>query len=301
VTPRIELIKTFLLKDFPSGSSINYRKRNFYVIGDDATHILVLDSQYQKIDSFHLFDYSEKRIPKEDKTDLEGSVVLPVNGTDHLLIVGSASRKNRKRIILIPFSETGLNTHSQNSSFYKTKTFIKRIKAQGIEEVNLEAVCLLGNQLILGNRGNRSTQENHLIITDPDFWEHQEEATLVIRKLIIPETQPKEVLGLSELCYIRESDLLLITLASEETDNSYDDGEIGNSYLGWIQNASTKLQNEEVSIDALHSLADVDPVFATEKIEGVCVETITSSGATLHLISDNDSGESRLFQLKMTW
>jgi hypothetical protein len=49
------------------------------------------------------------------------------------------------------------------------------------------------------------------------------------------------------------------------------------------------------------SLADVDPVFKKEKIEGVCVESVSGTGITLHLISDNDAGESRLFKIKMSW
>lgn len=301
MTPKVQLLKSFLLHEFPSGSSINHRNGRFYVIGDDATHILVLDSSYQKIDSIHLFDYTEKRIPKADKTDLEGSVVLPVNGEDHLLLVGSASRKNRKRIILIPFTNSGLNINSQNSSFHKTKTFIKRIKAHDIEEINLEAVCLLGKHLILGNRGNRSMQENHLIVTDPNFWERQEDATLIPRKLLLPETHAKELLGISELCYISEMDLLLITLTSEATDNAYDDGAIGNSYLGWIKDASTKLQDKNITLHGMIDLFEVDPIFKNEKIEGICAEVITATGATLHLISDNDLGESRLFQIKVEW
>jgi hypothetical protein len=301
MTPKIQLLKSFLLHEFPSGSSITYRNERFYVIGDDATHILVLDSEYQKLDSIHLFDYAGKRIPKADKTDLEGSVVLTVGGEDHLLIVGSASRKNRKRIILIPFTSSGLNLNSHNSSFYKTKAFVKRIKADDIEEINLEAVCLVGKHLILGNRGNRSQQENHLIVTDPDFWEHQDDATLITLKLLLPEMHAKELLGISELCYLSAMDLLLITLTSEATDNSYDDGAIGNSHLGWIRNASTKLKDKNITVDGIVDLGAVDPIFKNEKIEGICAEIITSADATLHLISDNDSGESRLFKISVVW
>lgn len=296
---KIILLKSLLLSDFPSGSSINYHQGKFYLIGDDATHILVLDNNYKKLDSVFLFDYAEKRIPKVDKTDLEGSVIFDIQGTPHLLIVGSASRKNRKRVIVIPFSDTGLNFQSQKNSFYKTKNFTKRIKVNNIEEVNLEAVCFLKNDLILGNRGNRSTQSNQLIITDHDFWEHQEDARIIIRKLNLPANHSSEMLGLSELCYVAEMDLLFITLTSEATSNAYDDGEIGNSYLGWIKGASEKLTSEEVTPDGIINLSEVDLSFAKEKIEGICVETVSADDITLHLIADNDLGESRLFKVKI--
>lgn len=301
MSPKIQFIKSLLIPDFPSGSSVNYHEGKFYLIGDDATNILVLDTSYQKIDSVHLFDYAEKRIPKADKTDLEGSTILEIEGVNHLLMVGSASRKNRKRIILIPFSATGLSFKTLQNSFHKTKAFIKRIKSQDIEEVNLEGVCLLKGDLVLGNRGNRSSQSNQLIITDRNFWEHQDDAKLFVRKLLVSDDHSAGILGLSELCYIDEKDMLLITLTSEATDNAYDDGAIGNSYIGWITNASTRLKADALKLDGMVSLADIDPVFKKEKVEGVCMESVSGSDITLHLISDNDAGESRLFKIKMSW
>jgi hypothetical protein len=298
--PQIELIKTALLSDFPSGSSINYHQQKFFLIGDDATNILVLDHEYKKVDSIHLFDYSETRIPKADKTDLEGSVIVNSDGHDQLLIVGSASRKNRKRIILIPFSDGGLNLKAHNMSLHKTKAFVKRIKSHGIEEVNLEGVCLVNGTLLLGNRGNRSNQNNHIIVTEPDFWTHQDDAKLRLVKVRLPMDNGADLLGLSELCYLAEHDLLLVTLTTEETGNSYDDGAIGNSCLGWITDASKKLESSDIALDGVLKLSDIDPVFNSQKIEGVCAESVSEQGAVLHLIADNDCAESRLFKIQLS-
>jgi hypothetical protein len=291
-------MRSLLLSDFPSGSSINYHSGKFYLTGDDSTHILIMDQDYQKIDSVHLFDHSEKRIPKADKIDLEGSAILEIEGANHLLILGSASRKNRKRIILIPFSDMDLDFKTHKHSIHKTKDFIKRVKSTGIEEINLEGICLLNGDLILGNRGNRSNQSNHLIITDQNFWERQETAKLLVRKLVTP-AHDAENLGLSELCYIKELDILLITFTSEATANAYDDGAIGNSYVGILREAAVNLQAKEVRLEHLINLADVEPLFKNEKIEGVCAERITGKEIILHLVSDNDAGESRLFKIKM--
>ena len=126
--PRIELVKSLLLSDFPSGSSINYHDGKFYLIGDDSTNILLLDTDYQKIDSVQLFDYPEKRIPKSDKIDLEGSAIIEIMGKDHLLILGSASGKNRKRVILIPFSNFGLD--------FKTDDLVITIHRLEIDFIN---------------------------------------------------------------------------------------------------------------------------------------------------------------------
>lgn len=297
--PKIQLLKSLLISDFPSGSSINYYEGKFYLIGDDSTNILILDANYQKVDSVLLFDYSVKRIPKSDKTDLEGSVILDIAGVNHLLIVGSASRKNRKRIILIPFSKKGIDFTTLSNSIHKTKVFINRIHLNGIEEINLEGVCLINDNLLLGNRGNRSRQNNYLIITDRNFWERQEDSKIQIRRLLMPANDQNKLLGLSELCYIKELDMLLITLTSEDTADAYLDGSIGDSYIGWIRNATTMIQLEELMFDGLICLSDVDPSFTKEKIEGICLESVKGSEILVHLIADNDAGESRLFKISV--
>jgi hypothetical protein len=289
------------MSDFPSGSSINFYKELLYLIGDDSTHILILDAEYNKVDAVHLFDYEGKRIPKIEKIDLEGSTIYKHEGIDHMLIVGSASRKNRKRIILIPFSKDRLDFKTLKNAIHKTKVLTKRIELMGIEEINFEGVCILKNDLILGNRGNRSQQTNHIIITDKNFWGHQDDVKLLILKLILPNAHGHDMLGLSELCYIEEMDALLITFTSEATSNAYDDGAIGNSYLGIIKHAATKLHAAEIVLDEMINLSKVDPVFNCEKIEGICVESVNGTEIVLHMISDNDSGESRLFKVKMTW
>lgn len=295
---KIELLKSFLLPDFPSGSSINYTEEKFYLIGDDATHVLVLDINYQKIELLELFAYAEKRIPKADKIDLEGSVILEINDEKHLLVMGSASRKNRKTIIIIPLVNH-LSNKSQQHSIFKTEDFIKRIKLNGPEEINLEGICIFQNNLLLANRGNRASAQNHLIVTDKDFWLRQDEARLFVVKLLLPHNDDYKTLGVSELCYVESHNILLLTLTSEATDNAYDDGEIGDSFLGWIEHASNKLVAEGILMDGLINLGDIDPVFKNEKIEGICVESVKETELILHLVSDNDSGESRLFKIKM--
>lgn len=296
----IQLIRSLLLSDFPSGSSINYHNGKLYLIGDDSTHILILNCEYEQVDSVHLFDHSEKRIPKVDKIDLEGSAILETgDGARQLLIVGSASRKNRKRIILIPFSNMDLDFTTHTHTIHKTKDFVKRMKSAGLEEINLEGVSTVMGDLILGNRGNRASQNNHLIITDQNFWERQSEAKLFIRKLVIHDRYAGTMLGLSELCYIKELDILLITLTSEATSNAYDDGAIGDSYIAILEKAAAKLNADEVLITDIVNLADIDPGFKNEKVEGICVEHIAGNEITLHLVSDNDAGESRLFKVRM--
>ncbi|MBT1707348.1 hypothetical protein KK062_03900 [Fulvivirgaceae bacterium PWU5] len=297
---KIHLVKSLLISDFPSGSSINYYEGKFYLIGDDSRNVLVMNSDYAPLGAIHLFDYAEQRIAKREKVDLEGSAIVRVGDTDNLLIVGSGSRKNRKRIILIPLTQAGLEIGSMQHAIYKTKDFLKRIEAAGVAEINLEGVTLVHNNLVLGNRGNRSTQDNHLIVTDTNFWENQGNANLLIKRLIMPVNHTNVVLGVSELCYIRENDTLLISFTSENTDNAYDDGEIGDSYIAWISHASAQLHKNEIIVDELLNLSTIADAFKRQKVEGMCYQ-MSGADFMLHLVSDNDNGESRLFQILLNF
>ena len=292
----IHLLKSFALPDFPSGSSINYHDEKFYLIGDDANTILILDREYHQIDSWTLFSFAEKRIPKPAKVDLEASTIITVDGYDHLLIAGSGATPQREQLILIPLS--GLENTCKPLIIHN-HIFVQRLQAMGIDTINIEGITSVGKNLILSNRSNRKNNSNHLIITAIDFWKHQAEAELKIMPIHIPVIN-NDAPGVSEICYVASEDLLLLTFSSELTDNAYDDGAIGNSYLGCIYHITRKIQQPTLAIDSIFNLTDIHSDFKNEKIEGVCVESIFGNTLILHLVSDNDLGESKLFKLSLT-
>jgi hypothetical protein len=283
-----------LLNKFPSGSAINYYNGKLYLIGDDANNLLVLNMDYGEIDSIKLFDYSEKRIPKAEKADFETAVLVDVNDKTHLLILGSASGKEREKGMLIPLADDNL----AEPQTFSNAVFIKRVKMTGITEINVEGATCIEDYLILSNRGNNANRENHLIITEKDFWTRQNEAAFSVLPVVIPFST-KEFPGISELCYVASKDILLFTMSSEATDNAYDDGVIGDSYIGWVNDISRKLAGPDIMLDGLINLSEVNEDFKGEKIEGVCVESASDSELMLHLIADNDLGESRLFNVRL--
>lgn len=65
------------LTHYSSASGIEFVNNKIYLIGDDANSILIVDSNFNTIDSISLYKYSEKRIPKAVKADLESMTILP--------------------------------------------------------------------------------------------------------------------------------------------------------------------------------------------------------------------------------
>jgi hypothetical protein len=291
-----EFQKSLLLTEFPSGSSVNFYKNKLYLIGDDATHILVLDREYRRVEEIALFNFDGKRISKEEKIDLETSTLLTLNSIDYLLVVGSSSRKKRKRLLLVPLERSA--SKALPIEAVKIKIFVERLEQTEIAEVNIEGSCIIGAQLILSSRGNRSNPASFLIRTDTTFWEHQADAMIAIASIQLPSNAP--AMTVSELNYDKSKDMLLLTFSMEATDNAYEDGAIGESYLGWINDITGKLGQDTIHVQGLIKLSDVHDSFKGEKIEGICIEDHDDEEMIAHLISDNDLGESQLFKLKLT-
>ena len=296
--PSLGLQRTPSLKDFPSGSSINYKAGKLYLIGDDANEVLILDVNYRQLDSLRIFDLPEKRIPKPAKADTEASTLIEIKGEEFLCVIGSASTENRKVVILIPLLPSGLFNKNTPVQVMDDKVFIERLLKAGIPEINIEGLTIMKDKMIMGNRGNRTHTSSHLIFTEKEFWNRQTACSVVLSELMLPEKN-KGLSGVSGLCCVESKDLLLFIASSETTGNSYEDGAIGDSYLCWINTISRKIHQPAIRADGIINLSDYNESFRREKIEGLCVENINGDALALHLVSDNDKGESKLFDASL--
>lgn len=290
----MHLLISLLLSQFPSGSAINYRDGKLFLVGDDSNSILILTTDYQELGSIQLSNHPEKRIPKKVKPDYEAATFCVIEGQEYFMLLGSGSKANREIVRLFPVVN-GIPVVAQSNT-HNTTHFVENLLKAGLNEINFEGLTTFNDKLILSNRGNRSSITNHLIITTTDFWNVDTAVTILPIQL-----PPVEGLapGVSELYYEPALDILFITLSSEATDNVYDDGEIGNSYLGWIKNFSTQTHKPTVALDKMICLPEINKKFKKEKIEGLCIESVTNHTLLLHLISDNDAGESRLFKVEL--
>jgi hypothetical protein len=267
--------------NFPSASAIEFYNNSLYVFGDDARNILVLSPAYSIIDSVAIADPGSYRISKEGKHDIESAMIVIDNGKPHLFGVGSMSTNKRWNVIGYDL-KAGAVYHTHFFDFTRHFT--------GIEQINIEGSCVVDSFIIFSNRANLSHSDNHLL-----FWNRHDSISVTILRL--PMTG--KIAGVSGLYYIKEKDMLLFTASEEETVNAVDDGEIGESYLGWIENFSKKINQAELKTDRFLKLSEVDAAFSKQKIESVCVEKINSDEMIIHLVADNDNGKSKLFKMKL--
>src|SRR5688572_10405236 len=121
------------LPGYPSGSALAYHNGHIYIIGDDASYILVVDSSLNPTDSIRAFKASEKRIAKETKPDTESIALVRKNNSAALLVVGSGS--------LSPYRDSCylINLPGKEIKKYGLDTFYTRLKKSRLNILNIEA------------------------------------------------------------------------------------------------------------------------------------------------------------------
>jgi hypothetical protein len=192
---------------------------------------------------------------------------------------------------LIPLNDTA------KPQVQSTSVYFSRLHSAGVSEVNIEGAATAGKFLIMGNRGNLSNPHNQLVFTDTNFWLHPHSAAVDSAVIVWPRT--KTFTGISSLAYIEEDDLLLFAASTELTGSTLEDGKIGDSYIGWVKDISGKAGEKRITADGFINLTTSNNVFAKEKIESICLSHSHENMHTIHLVSDNDNGVSKLFKVQL--
>lgn len=275
------------INHYPSASGIEYFNKQFYVIGDDARDLLILDSNFVIKDSVHLYDAASSKISKSTKADLESITVLPNN---KLLLLGSGS--------LSPYRTTGwiIDPVTKQKDSIRLDSFFLRLQHSGIKEINIEGATAISGCIVLANRGSKGYRKNQLIFTHEQFWNRQ--ATCFIYPVLFGSNTDTTVFnGISGLAYSAKTDNLICTVSTEDTRNNVDDGAIGKSYLWIVNSISTKREWKAINPNKIIDLENIDQRFKGQKIESVCITKETKNFFHLVLAADNDNGSSTLFKL----
>ena len=267
--------------DYPSGSTICFMNDLFYIMGDDASEILILNDKLVEVERVPLFPKDENiRIPKATKADIEASVVIRQNGIDCILFLGSGSVSPHRDYAYL------FEPESKNIRRIDFSDFYDQLRNQ-FAHLNIEAATMLGKSLALGIRANRSNPDNYIALAIPGKLSPEFQRKVLLKL-------PVEHTGISGMDYDGERDILFITFSSENTSNSYDDGEIGESYLAIIQEAADQIQKSELYISSLTKLSELGPELKFQKVEAV---SLTRDHRQLLMVADNDQGNTNLFRI----
>ncbi len=275
------------LNNYSSASAIEYVNGSYFIMGDDSKDLVILNNELEPTASISLYTFAEKRMLKPGKHDLEAMALLP---DKQLLLLGSGS---------LPTYRHGgwlINTVTKHTDSIRLDTIYKRLHMAGLKVVNIEGACSIPGRVLLANRGNYGWRNNHLAVLDPGFWKNQDSTPVALIRLG-GNIDTTVFNGVSGLAYAPGSDRLLMTVSTEQTRSNTADGAIGKSYLWIINDISSKKNWKAVNPNMVIDLEDLDPEFAGQKIESVCVSKETRTSLELVLVADNDDGSSTVFKI----
>jgi hypothetical protein len=278
------------IRNFPSASGIEYLNKQLYVVGDDATHLIVLDTNFTTRDSIILYPYSGKRIDKATKPDLEAISSVRSEQRNKLFAIGSGS--------LAPYRNQGwlIDPFRNAADSFRMDSFYLRLRQLGLKEINIEGMASIPGTVLFSNRGNKAWPHNHIIVTTPRFWEFQGNTSISLINCGT-NSDTSTFAGISGMGYAATSDWLFLTASTEDTRSSTEDGAIGKSYLWIIKSIVSKQEWEAINPNTIIDLESIDSRFKGHKIESVTVLRETRKTVLLALAADNDDGSSTLFRL----
>ncbi len=287
----ITLKQVQILSDYPSGSGLAYLDGSIYLVGDDASYVLVTDTSLNETDRIELYKTDQKRIAKNIKEDLEAIAVIQINKKPALLLTGSGSLSPRNFCWII-------DPVTREKSHYNLDSFYNRLRQEAIRDLNIEGAAFVQDQIVLASRGNKTFPKNFLIFTSKNFWRDPDSADIKIVKAGA-NTDSSFFNGISGIDYSYKSDRLLLTVSTENTYSSHGDGEIGKSYLWFINNISSKKRYTAINPDRVIDLEELDPRLKSQKIESVCIIAEDKKEMELLLVSDDDKGGTVLFRISV--
>jgi hypothetical protein len=255
-----------------------------YVIADDEHHLAVFRDHHSPGELHRLLDGDlprPKAARKRRKPDLETLLLLPpsraaAGGT--LLALGSGSRPNRNRALMIPLradgevAEMGAPPHG-----FSLEGLYGPLRAQ-LGEINIEGALLLGDQLVLLNRAVPGGSGNAAVHCG--LHEFLELAHGKRRTLHPASIRPYALGSLAgvPLAFTDGTALpsggWLFSAVAEQAPNSYADGPCSGSVIGVV--------NRHGDLLALHQLGP------QLKVEGIAAQR---QGNTLALCMVTDADD----------
>jgi len=256
---KFQLLAYLTLKGIGSASGIVHYDNTLYLISDNSSYLYeyqILDNNLHKI---ALVENPQENIAKKDKPDFEA-----ITKKDNKLhVIGSGSTKNRNRTFSYhlenkKIKEKDLGPLYQN---IKTKFHISD------DDLNIEGALYYGKELLLFQRGNGANAKNGIIKLglEPDEID------------FFPIQLPKiKHIETSFTDAILVDDKIYFLAAAEDTDSTYNDGEVLGSIIGIIDLKTFQLE-KSLQITDKH------------KFEGLTLFQKNKEELTFLLCEDNDT------------
>lgn len=288
---KAELLRENNIDGVPSASAMEKSSNGFYLVGDDAPWLFLLNEKMQVVDKIRISTDAETvdgRIIKKEKKDYEAMTVVPMNGKEQLLIFGSGSFAE-KRDFMYRWPVEGEGKEYNLNSFYN---YLRQLLGERQVAMNIEAAAYWNQRLLLLNRDG-----NILFSFSLDaLMKYLEHGGSLPEPLIfqydLPEIEGIQA-GFSGAYVQEDSDLMLFTATIEDTKDWYLDGRILGSFVGVVDLGQPK-NPKPLCVQVMDKKAPY-----RGKIESLVLKEQKNNQLYLVAVSDNDDGTSSFVEIKV--
>ena len=260
------------LKGIGSASGLIYHKNVLFVISDNSTFLYQYDIEKKVVLKFPLVKNAHENIQKAEKPDLEAITSFG----NQLFIFGSGSTEKRNTMFSLDLATDKLQTNDLSQLY----NFLKDVAKLEADELNIEGAICVNKSMLLFQRGNGQNSKNGIFIV-PDSQENPIHFVPIELPLIDEvQTSFTDAILVDEHIYFLAS--------AENTNSTYEDGEVLGSIIGKLNLRSFELENAIL-------------ISETHKFEGITLFENNENEINFLLCEDNDTEvlESTIYKLNL--
>lgn len=276
--PKHKYMQNFQLTEFKkikgigAASGLIYHNEVLFLISDNSTFLYQYVFEKDVVLKFPLVKNAQENIAKQDKLDLEALTSFG----NQLFIFGSGSTEKRNTMFSLDLS----NDQLQQNDLTQLYAFLRNIANINEDELNIEGAICANKTMYLFQRGNGANNKNGIFIV-PDNQEQQVQYFPVALPLLdnVETTFTDAILVENHIYFLA---------TAENTNSTYEDGEVLGSIIGKINFQTFELE-------------DVTILSENQKFEGLTLYKKTEKEISFLLCEDNDTEiqESIIYKLSI--
>lgn len=260
-----------------SASGLLYKDNTLLVIGDNSGFLYEYSIDSKDLKRHALLENPMENTPKKDKSDFEA---ITQHG-DSVYVFGSGSSENRNKMIQIDSKNKTILERTDLTDLYSVMQSFGEIKPT---DFNIEGAIYNGESLFLFNRGNGKSKKN--VVFTIQGKNLMNEFNILSNDYKLPKI--KGVRSSFTDAILVDNKIYFLATA-EDTNSTYNDGEILGSFIGCIDTKTMK-------IDFTKKISD------SHKFEGITLYSKDNNKIEFLLCEDNDTAElkSNIYKLKLS-
>lgn len=268
---KFQLSILFKIIGIGAASGLVCENNSLYIISDSSTFLYQYNIKEKKLDKIELFEDSRENIAKKDKADFEAITLFE----NKLYLFGSGSTKKRNTRVTFNLENNEIKEKDVSKIY---KRLIDSILIAD-NDLNIEGVIITDETTYFFQRGNGANAKNGVFCYD------RKNKTVEFELIPLPKINGIEA-TFTDAILIDEN--IYFLAAAEDTNSTYDDGEVMGSLIGTIDLKTMKLKSSIQISDK-------------QKFEGLTLYKKTATQIELLLCEDNDSEElvSTVYLLKL--